>query len=204
MRFDTSAPGILSWEHPSPQFMRRAGHAVVVDDGVWLIDPPALDELDARLEELGAPVAGVLQLLDRHPRDCAALAAKYGVPLLVTPFDGGVEGMEMFPVVRLPVWKEVGVWIPSLKALIVPESLSGAQDFIAPGEGVGVHPMRRLLPPTGVRTFSTEHLLMGHGAAVHGKAAVSKALANAFAGSRRRIPQLVVAQVTRAATGHFR
>ena len=64
--------------------MRRTSHALAVDGRVWLIDPIDADGLEERIRSLGEP-AGVIQLLDRHNRDCAALAARLGVPLHVVP-----------------------------------------------------------------------------------------------------------------------
>lgn len=203
MIFDDTVPGLLSWEHPSPPFMRRAGHAVVAAGRVWVIDPPDGEGVRERIATLGE-VAGVLQLLDRHPRDCEALAAHFGVPLHVTPFGEQLPGIELFQVVRNPVWKEVGAWIAETRTLIVPESLSAAEAFIAPGEGVGVHPLRRLLPPTMVRRYAPEHLLTGHGPAVHGEAACRAAISDALAGSRRRVPLLAVAQISRILRGQIR
>jgi hypothetical protein len=60
--------------------MARSAHALAGGGRVWLIDPfdyePGLSAA-AGLGEL----AGVLQLLDRHNRDCAPLAQRLGVPL---------------------------------------------------------------------------------------------------------------------------
>jgi hypothetical protein len=195
--------GILSWIHPSPPFMARAGHAIAVDGRVWLIDPPDGDGVVDRVRELGQP-AGVLQLLDRHPRDCASLAQLLDVPLHVTPFDGVPDApFEAFTISRLPFWKEVGLWFAEQRILVVPEALAGAEAMTAPGEDVGVHPMRRLLPPTSLRRYQPEHLLLGHGPALHGPAARA-ALDDALRGSRRRVPALVVAQARRALSGTFR
>src|SRR5204862_2343114 len=55
------------------EFMQRCSHALVADGRVWLIDALDRDGLDVRVRGAGAP-AGVIQLLDRHHRDCAALA----------------------------------------------------------------------------------------------------------------------------------
>ncbi|HEX6388297.1 MAG TPA: hypothetical protein VFZ89_02585 [Solirubrobacteraceae bacterium] len=195
--------GILSWIHPDPPFMQRAGHAVAVDGRVWLIDPPDGEGVVERVRALGEP-AGVLQLLDRHPRDCAALASQLDVPLHITPF-GGVRAapFEAFTVWRLPFWKEVGLWFASQRILVVPEALAGAPAIVAPGEEVGVHPMRRLLPPNALRRYNPEHLLLGHGPALHG-AAARAGIDDALRGSRRRVPSLLVAQIRRAASGTFR
>lgn len=194
-----------SWIHPSPAWMQRAGHAVLAGGGVWLIDPPDGDGLDAAVAELGEP-AGVLQLLDRHPRDCRAVAQRLGVPLHVVPLAGAVPAgapFEVVPLWHLPLWKEDALWFEQERVLVVAEALVGAPDFAAPGERVGVHPMRRLLPPGGLERFAPEHLLLGHGAPLHGPAART-ALREALAGSRRNVPSLVLAQIRRAASGVYR
>jgi hypothetical protein len=93
----------LTWVLDEP--MARASHALVVDGGLWLVDPVAVDDALERALALAEP-AGVLQLLDRHGRDCAKLAAEYGVPHLQVPDE--VAGFEAIPVVRIPRWKETG------------------------------------------------------------------------------------------------
>lgn len=205
LRFAAPSDVTRSWTHPSPPWMERAGHAVRVGDGVWLIDPPDGDGLEAGIAELGGEVRGVLQLLDRHPRDCRALAERLGVPLHVVPLDGAALPFEVIPLWHLPVWKEDAIWLPQSRTLAVPEALVGAPDFAAPGERVGVHPARRLLPPSALRRFErdVEHLLLGHGDALHG-ADARAAMRDAFDGSRRRLPQLLAAQVARAAKGRYR
>ena len=64
--------------------MRRASHALETDGRVWLFDVIDWPGLDDRVRELGEP-AGVVQLLDRHNRDCAAVAERLGVPHHVVP-----------------------------------------------------------------------------------------------------------------------
>lgn len=205
LSFCTPSSVTRSWTHPSPPWMQRAGHAVLAGGGVWLIDPPDGDGLDAAVAELG-PVRAVLQLLDRHPRDCAALAERLGVPLHVVPL-GTVPGLpfDVISLWSLPVWKEDALWLEDGRVLVVAEAFVGAPDFAAPGERVGVHPMRRLLPPTALEPYvdRVEHLLLGHGDALHGEDARA-ALRDALHGSRRRLPRLLAAQVTRAVRGRYR
>ena len=57
----------------------RTSHALEVDGRVWLFDVVDWPGLDARVRELGEPAA-VVQLLDRHERDCAAVAQRLDVP----------------------------------------------------------------------------------------------------------------------------
>ena len=64
--------------------MTRTSHALATSEGVWLVDPVDWPEAIDRAASLGTP-AGVIQLLDRHNRDGAAVAERLGVPHLVVP-----------------------------------------------------------------------------------------------------------------------
>ena len=71
----------LTWVIDEP--FARASHALADDGRVWIVDPvDDAEALDA-VAGLGEPVA-VLQLLDRHNRDCAAVASRLGVPARAT------------------------------------------------------------------------------------------------------------------------
>jgi len=165
----------------------RASHALVVDGGVWLVDPVAVDEALDRALALGEP-RGVLQLLDRHNRDCAALASKLGVPHIRIP--DSAPPFEAIPVVRFPGWKETALWWPEHRALIVAEVVGGI-DFFTGGTGpVGMHPVLRLPAPGRLRRYEPEHLLMGHGPPVHGPQAAAE-LQRAHARARRDLPRLL-------------
>ncbi|WCB94519.1 hypothetical protein DSM104299_03256 [Baekduia alba] len=173
--------------------MERGSHALVADDGrVWLVDPVREDEALAAAAALGA-TAGVLQLLDRHNRDCAALAGELGVrhytvPDVLTGGDG--FPFEVRRVVWNPLWKEAALWWPQRRALVVAEAL-GTNAAFAVGDGpVGIHPLRRLLPPGMVKGLGAEHLLVGHGAPLHGPD-VGASVDRAIARSRHDIPKLV-------------
>ncbi len=100
--------------------MQRSSHALVLDGRVWLVDPVAFDEALERAAGLGE-IAGVLQLLDRHNRDCAALAERYGVEHLKVPDAVPGTPWKAIPVVRFPGWKETALWWPEHDALIVAE-----------------------------------------------------------------------------------
>jgi hypothetical protein len=62
--------------------MTPTSHALASGGKVWLVDPVAWPEALERAAMLGTP-AGVLQLLDRHNRDSAAIAEQLGVPHIV-------------------------------------------------------------------------------------------------------------------------
>jgi hypothetical protein len=179
--------------------MQRASHALVDDDGrVWLVD--AVDDPAAlqRVATLGTP-AGVLQLLDRHNRDGAEIAQRLGVPFYRMP--GALPEAPFGPqrVVRNRFWHEVALWWPARRALIVAEAL-GTSPVFAVGPGpVGVHPMLRLRPPHQLKAFDPEHLLVGHGAPVHGPEtgrAIQQAIDHAWRDTPRlllKLPSLILA-----------
>ena len=174
----------LSWILDEP--MQRASHALAHAGRVWLVDPVDVPEAVERAQALGE-VAGVLQLLDRHPRDCAALAERLGVPHLRLP--ERVEGapFEVFDVVSVPRWREVGLWWREHRLLVVPETV-GTGPFYRGGEvPAGIHPFLRLRPPRPPRRYAPEHLLMGHGASLHGPAAAD-GLRVAYERSLRDLP----------------
>jgi hypothetical protein len=185
--------------------MLRASHALADAGRVWLLDPVDCEGVDERIRALGEP-AGVIQLLDRHARDCAALAGRYGVPLHVTPFDGVLGSpFEVLRVVRRPRWKEVALWWPERRVLAVGDALGTLRTFRAPGEELGVHPFLRLTPPQALARLGPEHVLCGHGRGVHGPEAAA-ALREALSTSRRRVPSWLVGLVrarrsTDASTG---
>ena len=83
---------------------------------VWLIDPVDADGVEERVRALGRP-GGVLQLLDRHNRDCAAWAARLGVPHIEAW--RGIDGapFEALPVRDRRWWHEVALWEPSGRTL---------------------------------------------------------------------------------------
>jgi hypothetical protein len=169
--------------------MQRTSHALLVDGKVWLVDPVAFDEALDRAAGLGE-IAGVLQLLDRHNRDCATLAERYGVEHLKVPDAVPGTPLKAIPVVRFPGWKETALWWPERQTLIVAEVVGSNAYYTGGRTPVGMHPMLRALPPKGLRSYSPRHLLMGHGAGVHG-AAATPALRQAHQRARRDIPRVL-------------
>ena len=166
----------------------RTSHALDTgEDGVWIVDPVDVPEAIDRAAALGPP-AGVIQLLDRHNRDCAAVAARLGVPHLRLP--DAIPGSP-FTVVRvldIPRWHEAALWWPERQVLVVAEAIGTNQVFAVGPGAAGVHPMLRALPPGALRAFRPEHLLVGHGRPLHGPETAA-ALEQAHARSRRDIPR---------------
>lgn len=178
--------------------MRRTSHALVVVGRVWLIDPVDTPDLEERVRALGEP-AGVLQLLDRHERGCAAWAERLGVPHLRAWETVGAAPFETVSVRRRRWWREVALWEPTARTLVCADALGTVSFFRAPGERVGFHPLIRPFPPRALRGVEPQRILVGHGAAVTDDAA--GALRDTIAGARRRIPGAVKAAVSAVRSG---
>jgi len=178
--------GWVSTEQPR---IRMTSHALLADGGVWLVDPSEGDGVDERIRELGEP-AGVLQLLDRHNRACAAFAQRFGVPHHKVPFEA-VGPFEVASMVRRKRWREVALWWPERRVLVCADALGTVPHYFAlGGERLGVHPLLRVTPPRQLARLGPEHVLSGHGAGVHERA--PEALRDALANSRRRLPRLAL------------
>lgn len=162
----------------------RASHALVADGVVWLVDPLDAPGLQERVRDAGE-ARGVIQLLDRHNRDCAALAARFGVPHHKLPRED-VGPFRFLPVVRNRVWKEVALWWEDERVLVCADALGTLPYFLASGERVGVSPLLRLTPPAALAGLEPEHVLVGHGEGVHEDAAA--ALEYALRNARRGAP----------------
>jgi hypothetical protein len=157
-------------------------------DRVWLIDPfEDAAGLDAAAA-LGEP-AGVIQLLDRHGRDGQAIAVRLGVELRRLPAALPGTPFEVVSVVARPWWREIALWWPAERALIVAEAI-GTGPVFALGRRAGVHPLLRALPPrSALGKYSPERLLVGHGPALPADAA--PALSQALSASRSDLPKLL-------------
>jgi hypothetical protein len=169
--------------------MARAAHALRTDAGVWLVDPFEDEAALAAAAELGSP-AGVIQLLSRHNRDCAAIAARLGVAHHKLP--GSLPGspFTIVSVVDRPWWREVALWWQTERTLVVAEAV-GTVPLFALGRPAGVHPMLRLVPPRGaLGSFHPRRLLVGHGPALQSGA--DEALHEALSASRNDLPRLVL------------
>lgn len=147
----------LTWVVAEP--MERAFHALVEDGRVWLVDPLDGPEIEDAIA-LGEP-AGVLQLLDRHNRDCAEIAGRLGVPHLKVPDAVPGSPFEAMAVVRVPGWKETALWWPEREALVVAEALAA-------------NPMHTGGSPTGRRPPLPARLAAGFAAALPARASAAR------------------------------
>jgi hypothetical protein len=177
----------LTWV--AEEAMARASHALVDNGRVWLIDPTDEPEALKRVSSLGQPAA-VLQLLDRHGRDCSQVAHRLGVEHKRLPQTLPGTPFEVLTVKKTRLWKEIALWWPATESLIVAEALGTNALYAPAGAGAGVHLAMRLSPPQRLAAYKPQHLLVGHGAPIHGPEA-SLALSEALASSRRDLPQAV-------------
>lgn len=190
----------LGWIAPEPALLERASHALRADGRVWLVDPVDGDGVEGLIRALGEP-AGVVQLVDRHARDCAALAARLGVPHHRLPFEG-VPGspFEVRSVLNVPGWREAALWWPDEGVLVCTEALGTAAYFRAPDEALAVHPFLRPYQPKGLRDMARgltpRHVLVGHGKGLHGGGAAA-ALREAVLGARPTAPRWLRHQIRR-------
>ncbi|MGC1164759.1 MAG: hypothetical protein WA862_01490 [Solirubrobacterales bacterium] len=176
----------LTWVVAEP--MERAFHALLDDGRVWLVDPldgPEMEDAAA----LGEP-AGVLQLLDRHNRDCAGIAARFGVPHLKVPDAVPDSPFEAIAAVRMPGWRETALWWPAREALVVAEVLAGNPMHTGGEQPVGIHLFLRPWPPRSLHDYRPAHLLLGHGHGIHGPEA-GIGLETAYARTRRDLPRVL-------------
>jgi hypothetical protein len=167
----------------------RTSHALLAGGSVWIVDPVEDAAVWNRIQELGPP-AGIIQLLDRHRRDCADFARRLEVPLHVTPF-AGIEGapFRFIPIRRNRFWQEVALWWEEERVLVSGDALGTIGYFRAGAEPLGVHPFLRLRPPRQLAVVQPRIILVGHGEGVFAGAA--SALEEALRTARRRIPRLV-------------
>ena len=170
--------------------LTRASHALASSGKVWLVDPLDWPEAIDRVLELGEP-AGVIQLLDRHERDCAALAARLRVPHLVAPDEIANSPFTCVPIVRRKRWRESALWWPATRTLVTADALGTNAFFTAGKAALGVHVLLRLTPPKALARYEPEHVLVGHGEGVHG-AKATDGLRTALRTSRRGLPGLLV------------
>ena len=187
MRKIDEIAGSVGWVDDEDR-LRRAAQAIGGDGRGWLVDVVDHPRLDEWIAELGAP-AGVVQLLDRHERDCRAVADRLGVPHHVVPRELPGTPFELRPVVRFRWWREVALWWPERRLLLVADAIGTIPYFCAGAEPAGVHPLLRPWPPRSLLGLEPEHLLVGHGEGIHRQPG---ALGSALRTARRRLPRWLV------------
>lgn len=170
------------------EMMLRGSHALVSDGRVWLIDPVDSGD-DVERAALGNEPAGVIQLLDRHNRACKVVAERLGVPHLRLPTELPDSPFTPFSVIDRPKWREVGLWWPERKALVVAEAIGTVKEIAVADTGISIHPMLRLTPPGSLRKYTeVEHLFPGHGRPLHAPDSGER-IQTALDRSRRDLPR---------------
>lgn len=195
-----------SWIAYPDETMQRASHVLETDAGAIVVDPVDGEDIDDLFAEFG-DVAGVVILLDRHKRDCAAVANRHDAPVYVpnglsgvgSDIDAAAEPIRrqipgtdygVHTLTSNPFWKEAALYGETDDSLVVTEALGTASYFRTGDERLGVHPMLRLTPPRKLRRLDPERILVGHGHGVMDDAVT--ALTEAIRGSRSRTPALYV------------
>ena len=170
--------------------MTRTSHALAADGRIWLVDPVDWPDAIGRARTLGKP-AGVIQLLDRHNRDCVMLAQRLGVPLLVVPDDLPGTPFECVPIMRRRFWHESALWHEETRTLVVADAV-GTNPYYTGGKApIGVSLPLRLTPPRRLGDFEPERVLVGHGEGIVGPTAAD-ALRDALRTGLRRLPGVLV------------
>lgn len=199
----------LTWmAHPDEQ-MRRASHALVVGDEVWLVDPLDGAGLDEELEPLGS-VAGVVVLTNSHGRHAERLADRHGVAIHVPACfesDSHPVGDVEAPVERFDdeladtgfelVWEKAGsswqegvLHHPDRGTLVVADALMTAL-FTGREGRLEVMPFFRFSPPrAALGELSVDRILVGHGEPVVENA--QPALDAALSGAHRSTPGAIL------------
>lgn len=171
------------------ELFRRCSHALVAGGRVWLVDPLDGEGVEERVRAAGEPAA-VIQLLDRHGRDCRVLAERLDVPHHVVP-RAAIEDapFEVRVVSARSWWREVALWWPERRVLVCADALGTAPELRVGGERLAVHPLLRLVPPRrALGGLGPSHVLCGHGEGVHGDEAAAS-VEEALATARRRLPR---------------
>jgi len=194
--------GGLSWL-ATGESGRRASHAIVCEDGVWLFDPLDAPGIRDHIADLGE-VVGVAVLSNYHTRAAGEFAEKYGVPVSVPTWMNRVEERVGAPVMRydnklngtefsvsrlnpIPGWREGIAFRECDGTLYVPDVLGSAPVFRAGDERVGVYLLARVFPPRDVFDgVCPDRILFGHGTPIENGA--KNALTDALSGARRRFP----------------
>ena len=176
----------------SRRAMQRTSHALVVDGKVVARRPGRLRRGAGPRAPASGEIAGVLQLLDRHNRDCAPLAERFGVPHLKRPGRRPGHAAEGDPGRPLPGLEGDRALVARARGADRRRGRRRQRRLYTGGRGaVGHAPdAARAARRVGLRSYAPRHLLMGHGAGVHGVAA-KPALEQAHARARRDIPAVL-------------
>jgi hypothetical protein len=130
-------------------------------------------------------------LLDRHDRDCAAVAKRLDVPHLFLPGRLPASPFEVVPVMRWKRWRECALWWQETRTLVVAEALGTNRFYTAGRAPLAVHILLRMTPPRALGRFEPERILVGHGEGIAGPEAAT-ALRQALASSRRGLPGVLL------------
>lgn len=196
--------GGVGWIAYPEEEGERASHAIVGEDGVWIIDPldaPGIDDLVAEYGD----VAGVAVLSSYHARDAGQIARRHGVSVYIPRWmnripervDAPIElednvlgdaGFKTLHVEPLTLYQEAIAYREADGTLIVPDLLSSGTGYPVGDERIGLMIGLRPFPPRDLFAgVEPERILFGHGEGVFQDA--EEALDTALAGARKRFPR---------------
>jgi hypothetical protein len=186
--------GSFSWRADGRDGMRRTSTALVLDEGVLLIDPVDVPGLDEAVAPLGR-VMGCCTLLDRHARDTGAVAGRHGVPVLVPSTLAGsgeplvAAGVQERAIVAVIGWNESCLWLPERRLLVCADAVGTIGPFLArSSDRLGIHPLLRVRPPRGaLGPLEPATIAVGHGPPLTDGA--TEALRFALADARGGLPR---------------
>jgi len=170
--------------------MTRTSHALVADGKVWLVDPLNWPDAIDRALTLGK-LAGVIQLLDRHDRDCATLSERFAAQHAVAPDGLAGSPFTFLSIMRRKHWRESALWWPETRTLVTADALGTNRFYTAGKAPIGVHVLLRLTPPRKLGVLDAERILVGHGEGLSGPGTTA-ALRDALETSGRRLPGVLV------------
>lgn len=197
----------FGWQVAPHEDALRTSHAISTSEGVWILDPLDVPNLDAALSDLGS-VDGVAVCSDYHARDASVVAARHDVPVHVPEWCHRLESrLSAVPVVRErdtfgrtslqlqdvdPVaWNEAAVYHPPSGFLYIPDILGAGPSAVVGDEGLGVMLTDRLRPPReALADISPALIRCGHGEGID--EAATATLRKALDGARRRFPRALL------------
>jgi len=165
--------GDLGFSWTTDERMTRTSHALAADGSVWLVDVLDWPDALARARTLGR-VEAVVQLLDRHNRDCTEVAARLGIPHLVVPTELPRTPFDVIEIRRWRHWQEIALWWPGPRVLVTADSLGTNAFFTVGDDRIGVHALLKPTPPRQLARLDAEHVLVGHGEGIHGPEAADE------------------------------
>ena len=210
-RIDEWERGFGWFAHPDEEGL-RASHAVLFDEGVWIVDPLDAPGIDEAFAELGE-VVGVTICSSMHTRDAAIFAKRYDVPVCIPEGMGRISDrldvqvsryQDEFPasgvmVIRrnpFPGFDEANLYHEPTRTLYIGDSLGTTPWHTVGRETIGAQAILRLFPPKGFLDIAPERIFCGHGLGIDTDSAT--VLEDTVMVGRKRAPRAFVSNLSPA------